>query len=419
MNPARAGSSGTAKREAIRARHLPLVCAAFFRLNFWKIIASFIHAGAIENRCCFHSGGDASRLPLVIKLPLRVVERHVAAMELTSARGELAMRRRGNMDGRIFSARLKRFLRLRSPSAIGADAAPANAPLLRGYVRMFRPHQWAKNSLVIVPLVTSHRFTAGAIASTILAIVAFSFAASSAYILNDLVDRPADRSHPSKRERPFASGAVPVLHGLAIAPILLAAAAGVVLLLPWSVGAALAAYTTTNLAYSLFLKRKMLVDVVTLAGLYTLRVIGGAAAIGVLVSEWLLVFSMFIFLALALVKRHAEIILRVARGLPDPANRDYRAADLPVLIALAAASGCAAVVVLALYVASPEQLLLYRHPRWLYLICPLLLYWIARVLMRSNRGELPDDPVVFALKDPVSLGSAALAALVVAAAAYF
>ena len=283
---------------------------------------------------------------------------------------------------------------------------------------MLRPHQWAKNSLVIVPLVTSHRFTAVALASALLAIVAFSLAASSAYILNDVVDRRADRSHPSKRNRPFASGTLPVSHGLTVAPMLLAAATAVAMLLPWRTGVALATYVGANIAYSLFLKRKMLVDVMTLAGFYTLRVIVGAAAIDVPVSEWLLIFSMFIFLALALVKRHAEMMLRVGAGLPDPDNRDYRAADLPVLVALAAAAGCAAVVVLALYIASPEQLLLYRHPRWLYLICPLLLYWIARVLMRSNRGDLPDDPVVFALKDPVSLGTAALTAMVVAAAAY-
>jgi 4-hydroxybenzoate polyprenyltransferase len=324
----------------------------------------------------------------------------------------------GDMNSRIFNERLKAVSAF--PPAIGdpADGAPAGIKLRLGYVRALRPHQWAKNSLVIVPLVTSHRLTAGAVASTILAIIAFSLAASSAYILNDLVDLSADRNHPSKQRRPFASGAVPVSHGLTAAPILLAAAAGVALLLPWRAGAALIAYAAMNFAYSLFLKRKMLLDVMTLAGLYTLRVIAGAAAIEVSVSEWLLVFSMFIFLALALVKRHAEMVLRVAAGLPDPANRDYRAADLPVLIALAGASGCAAVVVLALYIASPEQLLLYRQPRWLYLICPLLLYWIARVLMLSNRGELPDDPVVFALKDPISLGAAVLTATIVAAAAY-
>lgn len=283
---------------------------------------------------------------------------------------------------------------------------------------MLRPHQWAKNSLVIVPLVTSHRFTIDAFASTIVAMVAFSLAASSAYLLNDLVDLRADRSHPSKRRRPFASGDVPTFHGLIAAPILLLAAAILALPLPDGVGAALAVYAASNLAYSLFLKRKMLIDVVTLAGLYTLRVIVGAAAIQVSVSEWLLVFSMFIFLAFALVKRHAGLMHGVAATLPDPDDRDYRAVDLPVLAALAAASGFAAVVVLALYIASLEQLSLYRHPRWLYLICPILAYWTARVLMRSNRGELPDDPVVFALMDPVSHGAAAIAAVILVTATY-
>ena len=324
----------------------------------------------------------------------------------------------GNMDGRSSAVRLK-AVPLPSFDIGNPEAAEVTTRTrLHRYVSMARPHQWAKNSLLIVPLVTAHKFTAEALASIILAIVAFSLAASSAYVFNDLIDLRADRSHPSKWQRPFASGAVAASHGLAFAPILLAVAAGIVLLMPWRFGAVLAAYVAANLAYSLLLKRIMLIDVMTLAGLYTLRVIAGAAAIGVSVSAWLLVFSMFIFLALALLKRHSEMVLRVAEGLPDPANRDYRAADLPVLIALAAASGCAAVVVMALYIASPEQLLLYRHPPWVYLVCPLLLYWVARLLMRSNRGELPDDPVVFALKDPISLGTAALAAIVIAAAIY-
>ena len=298
-----------------------------------------------------------------------------------------------------------------------AGSASRSLPI-RDYMSELRPHQWAKNSLLIVPLVASHTFTAEALGAVGLAFIAFSLAASSVYVFNDLVDLKADRSHPSKRQRPFASGAVPRSHGFALGPILLVAAAGIALLLPWRAGVALAAYVATNLAYSLFLKRRILIDVVTLAGLYTLRVIAGAAAIGVSVSEWRLVFSMFICLALALVKRHAEMVLRVSGGLPDPVNRDYRAADLPVLIALAAAAGCAAVVVLALYIASPEQVVLYRNHGWLYLACPLLLYWVARVLMLSNRGELPDDPVVFALTDPTSLAIAALSAAIIAAAIY-
>lgn len=300
---------------------------------------------------------------------------------------------------------------------VNRDAGSASRrPLLRGYLSEVRPHQWAKNALLIIPLVASHTFTAEALAAVILTFLAFSLAASSVYVFNDLVDLKADRSHPSKWQRPFASGAVPMSHGFALGPILLAAAAGMALLLPWRAGVVLCTYVATNLAYSLFLKRRILIDVVILAGLYTLRVIAGAAAIGVSVSEWLLVFSMFIFLALALVKRHAEMVFRVAGGLPDPDNRDYRATDLPVLIALAAASGCAAVVVLALYIASPEQAVLYRNPRYLYLACPLLLYWVARVLMLSNRGELPDDPVVFALTDPSSLAIAALSGAIITAA---
>jgi 4-hydroxybenzoate polyprenyltransferase len=305
--------------------------------------------------------------------------------------------------------------RFESPRAKGLRA---KGRALHAYARLLRPHQWAKNLLVFVALATSHRFTPQAFLQAALAFAAFSLCASGAYILNDWVDVAADRGHPFKRNRPLASGAVPIAHGLAIAPLLLAASAGLALLAPPGFGLALAAYAAANVAYSLYLKRKMMVDVATLAGLYTVRVIAGAAAIGVPISEWLLAFSMFIFLALALVKRHSEIAMRMDAGLPDPSNRDYRAADLPVLIVLSAASGYAAVVVFALYVSSPALLSLYRHPHWLYLICPLLLYWISRVILRSNRREMPDDPVVFALKDRASFLTMALLGVVAAAAAY-
>ena len=324
----------------------------------------------------------------------------------------------GDLTGRSYAAREKPGFDGAAAIAAGAAEAPGRSRLLAPQIRILRLHQWSKNILVFAALVSSHHFTATAFAQALAAFVAFSLCASAAYIVNDLVDVAADRAHPVKRDRPLASAALPIAHGIAIAPLLLMAAAAVALWLPLTFGVILAAYVAVNLCYSLILKRKMLVDVITLAGLYTLRVFAGAAAIGVSVSEWLLAFSMFIFLALALVKRHSELVLRLDAGMPDPDDRDYRAVDRPVLIALAAASGFAAVVVFALYVSSPAQLPLYHHARRLYLICPLFLYWFARILMRSNRGELPDDPVVFALKDPVSLATAALTAIVIAAATY-
>jgi 4-hydroxybenzoate polyprenyltransferase len=277
-----------------------------------------------------------------------------------------------------------------------------------GWPRLLRPDQWAKNALVFVPILTAHQFTASALALELLAAVAFSACASSVYILNDLVDIEADRAHPRKRERPFASGAVSFATGASIGVACFALAFAIAASISWSFAAALATYFTVSTAYSLFLKRKMIIDALTLAGLYTVRVIGGAVAIAVPMSEWLLAFSMFIFLSLALVKRYSELVLRFDAGLPNPANRDYRVDDLSVIASLAAAAGYSAVIVLALYVSSDAVRTLYSRPAVLWLACPVLLYWVSRTLMLSHRRVLHDDPVIFALKDRVSLASAAI-----------
>ena len=175
----------------------------------------------------------------------------------------------------------------------------------------------------------------------------------------------------------------------------------------------LAAYFAITLAYSLVLKRKMMIDVVTLAVLYAIRIIGGGVAIAVPISEWLLAFSLFIFTSLALIKRHSELGLRLQAGLGDPTNRNYRLDDLPVIAALAAASGYCAVIIFALYLSSDTVRSLYRHPEMLWLACPLLVYWISRVLLLSHRRLLIDDPVVFAMKDKVSIAVGALMVVVV------
>lgn len=294
---------------------------------------------------------------------------------------------------------------------------PPRRSKLAALAKLLRPHQWVKNGLVVIPLLTAHAFGLGSILHAACAFLAFSMCASSVYILNDLVDVAADRDHPTKRWRPFAAGDVDPLQGLLLAPVLLVGAFAVALAtLPLPAVGALAVYELVTCAYSFFLKRKMMIDVITLAGLYTIRVIGGAAAISVPLSEWLLAFSMFIFLSLALIKRHSEMAARLDAGLSDPANRDYRVADLPVLIALSAAAGYSAVIVCALYLSSPVVHTLYHHPRWLYLVCPLLLYWISRALMLSHRRAMDDDPVVFALKDRVSLATVGLMGLVAVAA---
>jgi 4-hydroxybenzoate polyprenyltransferase/phosphoserine phosphatase len=303
------------------------------------------------------------------------------------------------------SAGVAQALRQMSPSSEIVPADQTNK--LRVWLKALRVHQYAKNSLVLVPLIVAHRFGATDLLHAFAAIIAFSACASSVYLLNDLIDLPADRRHPSKRRRPFAAGTLPVKQGLIAAPLLLSLsmAIGAVISMPFL--AVLITYFVLTSAYSFWLKRKMIVDVVVLALLYTIRVVGGAAAISVMPTDWLLAFSMFMFSSLALIKRYVELAVRLDGELPDPSNRNYKIADLPIVASLAAASGFNAVTVFALYVSSPKVELVYAHPHVLWLVCPILMYWLARMLMLSHRRLLDDDPIVFALRDKVS-GIAAL-----------
>lgn len=276
---------------------------------------------------------------------------------------------------------------------------------LAHYVRALRPHQWSKNLLLFVPMVTAHKADPVSLAMACLAFAAFCLAASSAYVLNDLLDLKADRAHPRKRARPFASGRVPVAHGAAMAGLLLAGSAVLGAAASRDLLAILGLYVAASLTYSFALKRQLIVDVIALSGLYTLRVFAGAAAIGAAISPWLLMFSLFLFLSLAIVKRCSELMLVRDRGTSEIAGRGYRAADLPAMTALAAAAGFGAVLVFTLYLSSPEVLRLYAQPLRLWLAVPVLLAWISRTILLANRGEIHDDPVIFALTDRFSLGS--------------
>jgi 4-hydroxybenzoate polyprenyltransferase len=269
---------------------------------------------------------------------------------------------------------------------------------------------------VFLPLLTAHLFGLGSFLTACLAAAAFSLCASSAYVLNDLVDLAEDRRHRSKCKRPLASGAIPLRHGVAAVPVLFLAAMALAATVSWSFAAVLLGYFALTTTYSFALKRMMLIDVITLAMLYAVRVVGGAVALEVTVSKWLLAFCLFLFMSLALIKRYVELAARLDARLPDPANRDYRTGDVDVLTALAAAAGFNAVTVFALYVSSDAVRQLYHRPEVLWLICPVLMYWIGRALMLAHRREIDDDPVVFALNDRVSLATIALAAGFVLAA---
>ncbi|MBR8227719.1 UbiA family prenyltransferase [Burkholderia vietnamiensis] len=287
-------------------------------------------------------------------------------------------------------------------------------PLVKTFSKALRLHQWLKNLLVFVPLLAGHKLSSPElIAAAVLAFVAFGLCASSVYLLNDLLDLEDDRHHPVKRKRPLASGALPLTMGLALFPALLAGAFALALtLLPWRFGTVLAGYYVLTLAYSISLKRQVMVDVVVLAMLYTTRIIAGSAAIGAHLTFWLLAFSMFIFLSLALVKRYGELHSLKARGLMKTRGRGYVASDLPLISSLGTASGYLAVLVLALYIQDARTTSLYGHPQLIWLACPLLLYWISRIWIIAHRGLMHDDPIVFAARDRISLATAALCGLV-------
>lgn len=289
----------------------------------------------------------------------------------------------------------------------------------REYLRAMRPHQWLKNLLVFLPLATAHELdNLPQLLSAVLAFVAFGLCASSVYLLNDLVDLPSDRHHPRKRLRPFAAGTASVKVGIALAPALLVGGIGISLLLPWQFGTVLAAYYISTVAYSFWLKQKVLVDVFLLAGLYTLRVIAGGAAVAITPSFWLLAFSMFIFLSLAMLKRYTELLTLKERNETRVGGRAYAQLDLVTIAGLGHTSGYMSVLVLALYINSDAVRLLYRMPEIIWLLCPLVLYWVSRMWQRAGRGEMHDDPIVFAIKDRVSRYVVGVGALILLSAAW-
>jgi 4-hydroxybenzoate polyprenyltransferase/phosphoserine phosphatase len=280
-----------------------------------------------------------------------------------------------------------------------------NTASLRDWRKATRLHQWLKNALIFVPLLASHRFTQfDLMRDGVFAFFCFGLCASSVYILNDLLDLCDDRHHKSKCNRPFASGRLSIKAGLVAVPTLLIAAFGAaLLLLPWQFCAVMAAYYGLTLAYSLQLKRLMAVDVIVLAMLYTSRIIAGVAAFNLTLTFWILAFSMFIFLSLAMVKRYAELRdARVREVTTMARGRGYYPGDLDMIASLGASSGYLAVMVLALYIQDAKTTALYVTPHVIWLACPLLLFWVTRVWMLTHRGLMNEDPVVFAIRDRTS-----------------
>lgn len=297
---------------------------------------------------------------------------------------------------------------------VGWVAPQAQRGTLASLLKLLRPHQWVKNFIVFIPVVTSHQITRPAVlGAAALGAVAFSLCASAIYVFNDLMDLAADRRHPSKRRRPLASGELGLPWAFLLPPVLLGMAMSIGGLLPGGFTLVLAIYFATSTAYSLHLKRTPLLDVFVLSSLYTLRLLAGHAATGIVTSDWLLAFSIFLFLSLALVKRFQELQTLPPDSQGQIRGRGYEAVDLPLLMPLGVASGYLAGLVLALYVSSEQVKALYHRPSLLLLVCLLLLYWVSRVWLIAHRGKMHDDPIVFALKDAPSYAVAAGALVIV------
>ncbi len=273
---------------------------------------------------------------------------------------------------------------------------------IKPHLKALRPHQWLKNILVFLPMLAAHQYDAATFLQSLLAFVAFSMIASAGYVFNDLLDLAADRAHPRKCMRPFASGALPIAHGTWLGAGLLLAGFVIAGALSGLLFLTLLAYFSITMAYSLDLKRRMVVDICTLAGLYTMRLVAGGVATGLVLSVWLMAFSIFFFLSLAAVKRQAELIDTVKRGKLSASGRGYMVDDLPIISQVAISAGFVSVLVMALYVNSPAVTALYSFPEAMWAVCLILLYWITRIVMMTHRGWMHDDPVVFAAKDRVS-----------------
>jgi 4-hydroxybenzoate polyprenyltransferase len=274
---------------------------------------------------------------------------------------------------------------------------------LNTYLKAVRLHQWLKNVLVFVPLVAAHRWKNWeAVAAAATMFFAFGFMASGTYVINDLLDLPLDRRHPSKRRRPIAAGQLSLVTATIIALMLMLLGAILSSLISGGSALVIVTYFVFTIAYSLSLKRFLIIDALTLAGLYTLRIIGGLVAIVVTPSVWILAFSGFLFFSLGLLKRCAELDRMARLNQVAAIGRGYQVGDDPTLKTMGIASGYSAVLVSALYIDSTMAAAHYQTPEVLWFICPLLLYWVSRMWIKTARGEMHDDPLVFSAKDRIS-----------------
>ncbi len=426
-------AGGRARLKSEAARRAPLDAA---RLPYNADLLRYLHAQRREGRRIYLATGADAALAERVAAHLGIFDGVLASEGATNLTRSKKLRRLkdrfgefdyiGNSRADLALLANAREAMLANPT-LGLRAALAvrripiarafmdQRPAVRSIVKAIRVHQWAKNILLLAPLALSHKLAAGSVGAAIAAFFCFSFMASANYLVNDMLDIDSDRRHPAKRLRPFAAGDLPVSGGAGLALALFVASAALLPLLPGVFALWLALYIVATMAYSLYLKRVAILDVLLLSGLYTVRLLAGGAATATPISQWLAGFSIFLFVSLAMVKRFSELENLRERGATVTHGRGYAVADLEQIRSFGTASATAAVVVFALYISRPDVVALYKHSDRLWLIVPLLLYWLFRVWLLASRGELDDDPVVFAMRDPVSL---ALGAGVVALAIF-
>ncbi|HKB97701.1 MAG TPA: UbiA family prenyltransferase [Terriglobales bacterium] len=283
------------------------------------------------------------------------------------------------------------------------------------WVNALRGHHWAKNLLLFLPLALSHNLAVESLVRTLAGFALYGLCASGLYILNDLLDLHSDREHPWKKERPIAAGDISIPQGLVASFILLSSALGLGFLLEVKFGLALLGYSALTMLYSFYLKKIALLDVFVLSSFYSFRILAGALISATPLSQWFLAFSMFFFLSLAMAKRYSELLHAGDLVKAGNSGRGYHTGDRELLLSLGVGSSFSAVVIFSLYVQSQDVRLLYSSPEFLLLLCPIVLYWLSRNWLLAHRGELKEDPVTLAIRDPISYGVALAAALVIAA----
>lgn len=359
------------------------------------------------------------KIALAVAQHLRIFEEVIASDANTNLKGvtkrDVLQQRFGEYDYMgdssadlpIFKAARHHFLVSPSRSLLKRAPCPPErlfpAPKINwwAWLKALRPHQWVKNVLILVPLLLSHQFLdISKLTAITVAFLAFCLAASSGYILNDLLDLAADRIHPTKRNRPFAAGLLPIEYGLLLFATLVVLSVLLSWWLPFIFTVVLGSYLLITISYSFYLKSKMVLDIVVLAGLYTIRIVAGTIAVDLKLSFWLLAFSMFIFSSLAFLKRYVELLQLTDRKTIK--HRNYMVDDIEMIASVGPTSGYLAVLVFSLYINTPDVRMLYHAPFILWLISPFLLYWITRIWFLAHRRQMLDDPVLFALTDPAS-----------------